>query len=217
MDLLIAGNVQTILSGHVSPESLCPISVEKMPYALGGAEIPDSNLSLGETIIYEGVGHIFTLKKTWEEKQTLQAAFLMGIPKKPKTLLQIRHKQEIQALYQDLIKNYPTGFAIVGTATFSKLSVAYLKLSPIYQENINAHQDKYWNQENFNDRKANLFGVVLSKPDPRAFYDNPNEKNPDVLLSHTHVLSHLARHLLTHSEVSSGTFWIEAIDHIRSY
>lgn len=218
MDLLVAGDVQTIIQGHVTPKTMHSISVKAMPYALGGAAIPSGEeLKIGETVIYEGVGHIFTVQKPWIGTQTLKAAFLMGIERKPKEIFKTSKPQSINALYEDLIKQYPQGFAIVGDAHFSKLSVAYLQLPPIYGENINVLHDKYWHSESLKDQEAKLFGVVLKNLDPRVFYHNPNEKENSSLPSHTHVLTPLARHLLTDSEITSGTFWIEGIDTVKSF
>lgn len=218
MDLLIVGNVQTVIQGRVTQEGLHSVSMTKMPYALGGAAIPNrSKLSLGETIVYEGVGHIFTLDESYEDKKTLQAAFLMGIEKKPKEPFRVTEKQSIDALYRSLIKEYSSGFAIVGTALFSTLSVAYLNLSPIYGENINELHDKYWTKEELSNCEARLFGVVMAKGDPLAFYNNPNEKQKQMLASHTHVLTSVARHLLTDSELISGTFWIEEINRCKHF
>src|SRR5689334_11611176 len=144
MDLLIVGNVQTILQGRVTPKVLHSVSVKDLTFALGGSALPHSEtLEIGETIIYEGIGHIFTVKESWVETKMLRAAFLMGIEKKPKELLKITKRQTISALYEDLIARYPKGFAIVGEGHFSQLSVAYLKLSPIYEEDVNALHDKY--------------------------------------------------------------------------
>lgn len=218
MDLLVAGDVQTILQGRVNDISLHSVSVKAMPYALGGATLPHPGpLELGETIIYEGTGHIFTVQEPWTETKTLKAPFLMGIARKPKESFELTKQCSINAFYEQLIESYPNGFAIVGKGYFSKLSVAYLKLSPIYEENINVLHDKYWHSESLNDREAELFGVVLKKPDPRAFYKNPNEKENPSLPSHTHVLVPLTRHLLTDSVLTSGTFWIEGIDAVKSF
>lgn len=213
MDLIIVGDVQTVLTGHVTEKSLHPVSLNEMPYALGGAAIPGDALSLGETLVYEGTGHVFTPDKSLVETKTLEAAFLMGIDRKPKDSVQVKNKS-ISSFYQDLLKNYPNGFAITGTALFSKLFTAYLRLSPIYGENVNTLHDKYWSQEELINCGAHLFGVILSKMDERAFYKNPNEKKSSPLLSHTHVLCPDARHLLTHSEIFSGSFWVEDIDSI---
>lgn len=216
MDLHVVGDVQTILQGKVTPKTLQEVSVKAMPFALGGTALPDTQtLEIGETIIYEGIGHIFTVKESWAEKNLLQAAFLMGIERKPKNVFKISKSQSIESLYESLIHEYSIGFAIVGKVHFSKLSVAYLKLSPIYDENINILRSKYWNSESLENVEADLFGVVLRKPNPKAFYQNPNEPVSSSLASHTHVLAPLARHLLTDSELSHGTFWIEAIDLIH--
>ena len=106
---------------------------------------------------------------------------------------------------------------ITGRGHFSNLSVAYLQLSPIYGENIIEFPEKYWHSESLKDQEANLFGVVLKKPDPRAFYNNPKEKGLSKIHSHTHALAPFARHLLTDSELTSGTFWIESIDAVKSF
>ncbi|MBP9842179.1 MAG: hypothetical protein KBC64_07135 [Simkaniaceae bacterium] len=267
MKLIIVGNVQTVLMGNVTEETLYPFSVEKIPYALGGAVIPNrSPLSLGETLVYEGTGHIFTVEESWEERKQFKTPFLMGIERQPKNRIEvypnklksgyfgcakapgigdrkfpnirnmgkltiadprelshgpnanssaclgITEKQSLNSLYLRLIKDYQTGFAITGTASFSHLSVAYLKRSPIYGENINTHHGKYWEQENLTDCTVQLFGVVLTEPNPQAFYINPNEKEKSPVISHTHVLIPEARHLLTTSILTSASFWIEEID-----
>lgn len=217
MDLFVAGNVETILQGHVTSEILQAIPVKTMPYALGGAALPHPGpLEIGETVVYDGIGHIFTTKESWIETKTLQSAFLMGIERRPKEFFKTSKRQSIADFYEELMKNYPIGFAIVGKCHFSKLSVAYLQLSPIYEENINLLHDKYWQKESLANQEAELFGVVLQKPDPRAFYTNPNEESSSRLSSHTHVLAPFARHLLTDSELTSGIFWIEAIENINS-
>ena len=52
MDLLVAGNVQTIIQGHVTPQTMHLISVKAMPYALGGAAIPPGEeLKIDETVM----------------------------------------------------------------------------------------------------------------------------------------------------------------------
>lgn len=219
MELLIAGNVQTILNGKVTKEALWPITLTKMPYALGGAAISKDAepLSIGETVIFAGSGHIFVPQSPVEEQKTLNAAFMMGIRQKPRQYISVSSSQTIEHLYQGLVKAFPKGFAIVGKARFSLLAAAYLKISPIFGENINALHGKYWEAEEFHDREAQLFGVVLPKPDPRAFYDNPNESGNSALPSHTHVLAPLARHLLTHSELLSAELWIEEISEIATF
>lgn len=217
MDLLISGNVQTILQGHVTKKTLRCVFTDQMPYALGGAALPDHDpLSIGETIIYEGVGHIFTVEGSYENNNTLQAAFLMGIGRRPQNTYHLSQSQTINSLYEELIKSYPEGFAIAGTALFSKLFVAYLKRSPIYGENVNTLHDKYWHNDELGACEAKLFGVVLRKPDPRAFYNNPNEEEAPTLPSHTHVLMPEARHLLTHSLLEAGLFSVEAITDIKT-
>lgn len=216
MDLLIVGDIQTVLEGRVAESALCPVLLDKMPYALGGGAIRQKDqLALGETIVYEGVGYIFINNESWRQERVLNAAFLMGIERKPSEPLKIEKKQTIHTLYQELLKNYQTGFVIVGTARFSKLLAAYLKVSPIYGENVNQMREKYWNHEEFTDQEVKLFGVVLHKPDPRAFYHNPNEKATSPFPSHTHILAPSTRHLLTDSEIDSATLWIEQIDTIR--
>lgn len=216
MDLCIIGDVQIILKGEVTSQSLHSVSVKELPYALGGAAIPGSNpISIGETIIFDGMGHIFTVEKPWTETNNLHAAFLMGIERKPKEFYQTTKKQTIQALYEDLGKNTSTGFVITGHVHFSKLLTAYLQLSPIYGENINVLHDKYWHTETTEENDVQLFGVVLKQPNPKAFYHNPNEKENSSLPSHSHVLIPLARHLLTNSELTSGSFWIEEIENVK--
>lgn len=218
MDLFVAGNVQTILQGHVTEQTLYTVPLKAMPYALGGAALPDMQpLEVGETMVYEGVGHIFTVKKPWKEQTALHTAFLMGIRQRPSIALKVIGLKSINDLYTELLKQYPNGFAITGKAHFANLSIAYMQLSPIYNENINVLHDKYWHVEALQNIGAKLFGVVLKKADPRAFYQNPNEKEAAPLISHTHVLMPDARHLLTDSMLSSGEFWIEEIKAVHSF
>lgn len=219
MELFIAGNVQTILNGKVTQNSLYPVSVTRLPYALGGAAISKTKkpLSIGEAIIYEAVGHIYVPSSSFEETTKFDVAFLMGIKRKPKDLITVKTPQSIARLYQDLVKIYTKGFAIIGNAFFSSLAGAYLKLSPIYNENINTHISKYWETEEIKNQATQLFGVVLPQPDERAFYTNPNEKVKDVLPSHTHVLTPNTRHLRTQSEITSAQLWVEGITQVITY
>ena len=64
MDLLVVGDVQTVLQGYVTSETLHSVSLKDIPYALGGAALPHPGpLEIGETMIYEETGHIFTVKE----------------------------------------------------------------------------------------------------------------------------------------------------------
>ena len=218
MDLLIAGDIRTILEGRVTKEVLKHVSMENVAYALGGGQLPQvPSIDIGETIIMQGKGHIFTSKGAWEGSDGVNVAFLMGIEKKPKERVQIDKPMTVRALYEELAKKYKKGFVIVGNVHFSKLSQTNLQLAPIYHENVIGElHDKYWHNELYQNKEAQLFGVVLKEEEPRAFYHNPNEKGNEAVPSHTHVLSPLARHLLTDSELISGTFWVEAIDSVKT-
>ncbi len=213
LELIIHGDVHTVLEGKIAKDNLVSISLEGIAYALGaGAFWHHDILRVGEAIVIEGKASIFVPQHDWSSENAILSPFLMGIERKPREQCPVRPQEKLNALYARLLKKYPAGFAIVGDVIFSQLETAFVKVSPIYGENINELSSKYWQQEQSANTQGIFFGVVLSHLENRAFYQNPNEPEQDPFFSHSHTLIHSSpRHLLTSSVLVEGRLWVEGL------
>lgn len=217
IELKIVGDINTVLSGTVTKSVLYHINLEQFSYALGAGSFENSEgLNIGEAIIYENKAYVYVPNQSVILDTTFKSPFLMGISRLPHQNLILNSKLTLMDLYDDLLKRYPKGFVVVGKIHCQQLDVAYLKIAPIFHENINEHASKYWQHEIYNEVAVNIFGVVLSDLNARAFYQNPNERfQLQKHYSHTHALiNNQARHLLTQSLIASADLWIGEIDAI---
>lgn len=213
LELKIIGNVHTVLEGEVTKKNLFNVNLQDFAFALGSGVFTEKHeLLVGEAIVYENEAFVYTPDEQLRTRAHLATAFLMGVERAPVEQLIVDKETTFAKLYEELLHLYPQGYCITGNVRCSRLEVAYLKLSSIYHENINAHKDKYWEQQQFHESTLSIFGVVLPSAIERAFYLNPNEKGASKIFSHTHALFEMqARHLLTQSEIIYGEFLVEEI------
>lgn len=213
MRLFVLGNLDAVIAGNVCEQMLECANMSSYAYALGGgAKVVGGDVRVGEMLVFDHKGYIYTPEEAWNEQEQLATPFLMGIDAKPKTSIEVGEYASLDQLYQTLLKRWKSGFAIVGECHFKMLATTYLKCSPIYHEDVLENQAKYWGREEYANCFAHLFAVALPHLDKHIFYDNPNEKSKRVCHSHTHVLiNNQVRHLLTHSSIKRAKLWIESV------
>jgi|GEM_PF-2920758 len=211
MELIIFGNVQTVLDG-ISDKKTKEIDLSTIPFALGAGLYADKDF--GETIVVNGIAHVHTVDGVRSYDKTLDTPFLMGFSQKPSERVELQNEKTIDQFYTDLLAKHPEGVVLYAEVTFSKLEAAFLKKSPVYEENCNLKKEEYWQEYSAQNVQGTLVGIIAKKAYKEGFYVNPNDKG--TLLSHTHVLcENKAYHLLTQSVLSEGKFSIAPIEDVR--
>ena len=202
--LKILGNVLDVIKGIVTDGSLSTIDTSQIDFGLGAGSFSTKE-HIGETVVFSGLPYV-----SWEDKNQIHtqsqlscfSPFLMGIDTKSSggVLLELSSKTptSLQSLFETFALNYPEGFAMIMYAKCFRLESAYVRLPPIYSENINEHHEKYWSgKKQDRQQPACFFGVVMpheaqakfaTKELDHAFYNNPMEQQTSSLLSHTHAL-----------------------------
>ncbi len=223
--LTVIGDVRTVLEGRVTEKELLSVTPDQFRFALGAGTFSGPE-GIGEAIIIESKPFV-----SWVENQelktssgdTLRTPFLVGITHEAKGERQERGfftLTSLNNLYEELSKEFPSGFVFAGRALLSELHGIYLKKPPIYNENINEHQDTYWSKRSIDkNRQVFLFGIIIPKTGEsaiptnllnRIFYQNPQERAA-AFKSHTHtavVQPPGVRHLLTTSLMDEGVFTV---------
>lgn len=201
--LRIEGDVLTVLEGKVSDKILRDIPQNEFLFGLGSGTFSEA-VHLGETIVIGGCPYISWVangKVCTESQPTVKSSFLMGIPAIEEEGLLERLSPHspipLQALYEEKSHIYPDGFIIIAKALFSELHSTYLKLAPVYGENINVHHSKYWAETPMAQMQtAFFFGVVIPwqgmKKFPenilkKAFYQNPADAGHNNFMNHSHA------------------------------
>jgi hypothetical protein len=171
-------------------------------FALGAGTFSEEE-NLGEALVIEGRPHASWLRRKTlhtEGHADIRTPFLMGLDWRAEGGILLHYKPSpfpaLQLFYHDLMLEYPKGVAIAGYVIFDELQSTYLVKPPIYDENVNEHADRYWAKTHIDKQQhACVFGVAISeeaskkypkKVLERAFYHNPHEATPSVMLSHTH-------------------------------
>lgn len=202
--LKIIGDVKTVLNGNVDENNLQEKVLEHLKFALGAGSFSDCTC-VGESIIFNQKGYTCYVDnhgniKTEKDEQGLKSPFLMGleINTQPNISLNIDYPNGIalNELFDNIGQDF-YAYAYVGCLLFENLACSYIKVPPIYKENINENSEKYWAKtENHPNCYTYLFGVVIREagihklpPEllQQAFYVNPLEKNKSATLSHTHA------------------------------
>lgn len=202
--LKIIGDVNHVLEGKVAPHVLYPVNSSQIAFGLGGATF-QTEKQVGDAMNVCGKSYVEACHGSLQREQipsTFKTAFFMCLEKnaEPDALFhaQFAKGKTLDSLYEDIIKNYPDGFAFAGQMKFSAANGTYLKKPPIFGENITgAKEDEYWAPlEHLQDQEAILFGVVITSKGEKSFgkekvakgfYQNPKEAKKAPFLSHTHA------------------------------
>lgn len=233
--LLIYGDVRNVLEGRITSSNTKSINVENIGYGLGAGNCLAPNL-FGETLVWDQIAWVTIvdddLPKTRGVEQILFSPFLLAVSKKTAYFpYLVTRSQSLNDFYNEISDQFENGAAIAGKGLFDSFDGAYLKKSPIYSENINDNPTIYWEHPPpLASLKANFFGVFITEKGQKtfsqetlklAFYQNPNEKNVQRLLTHTHaalldeknqILG--VRHLLTSSTLKEADLKIFPIDQL---
>lgn len=226
-ELHVAGNVQTVLNGHVDNTNMQDDILNQFKYGLGAGSFSDCTC-LGEAIVLNQIGYNCYLNHenkiiTNKKLLGLKSPFFMGLQldSHPTNLLEINYQDGIalNGLFEQLGKELHA-YAFVGSFLFKNLACSYLKKAPIFKENINENSDKYWaTTEEHPETYAHLFGVVIRESAKqnfstetlnKAFYINPLEKNRNSTLSHTHAV--LVKNAVNFSELKKDDHFYEKLE-----
>jgi hypothetical protein len=191
------------LEGEVDPAHLIKIDPSRFRFALGAGTFSDPS-KVGETFIIDGKPYVCWADKgglKTESHPTFHSPFLIGLdPSQPEG--KIDHWRSpspvsLQAFYENLLKEYPFGFAILGYCHLEEAQVTYLKKPPISHENINENASLYWaSLPKEKQLPICFFGVVIPQTAKtrfssavleKAFYNNPREAQTAPFNSHTHA------------------------------
>lgn len=198
--LKIHGDITNILNGVVTKDLMLEVPTNAFRYALGGASFTGTE-RFGETILIEGVPHIF-----WNENGTLKneshpkmySPFLIGIQDVDSKAIteKVSSKTVIKDLYAKWAGKYSTGCAIIGCAHFPSANMVYIKKAPIHNEKINDHKEDYWSHPDSSENGNGFcFGILIpsearakftEKFISRAFYHHPEDLDTRYD-SHTHA------------------------------
>lgn len=219
--LKIVGDIGTVLNGKIDNAHLHSHVLNQLKFALGAAT-PSDCLSVGEGLILNQKGYTCYVDKNQElitkkSVSDFSSPFLMGVglESKPSDLFQIDYPQGISLneLFKELYQ-YPV-LAYLGALFFDHLSCSYLKIPPIYKENIVDNYDKYWAKpEDIQNCSAYVFGVIIQEEGQKnipveklnhAFYINPGEKNKENFLSHSHAV--LLKNSFEFSKLKNENFY----------
>ncbi len=199
--LKIFGDLLVIAEGKLNKEKLTPIDQTQFRFALGGGSFSNEK-KYGEALILEEKPYV-----SWFEEGKMSTAtqagfsspFLMGVEKTQELDALFHYQAEVpislEAIYEELAKQYPLGFAIVGYAIGAEFQGRYMKKPPIYHENMGQNLSSYLTEPSLETQKPFcFFGVVIpphtSFPEKqlrKAFYQDPQQPRPSILQSHTHA------------------------------
>ncbi len=216
MDLLVAGSLEDILHGTVSYKTLFEIHPDQWVSGLGA----DMRMIEGQSVVAESVlidhqVHSFCPQASWQESKVIKTPFYFGITERLKNKLSIHSPILLEEFFDDQIQEYPDGFILRGEVYFSALEAIYLKKPTIYGERLVDYSQKYVCKKDFKNCVSSIFGVVSSDYDERIFYEHPFEKKRSLLFTHVHAkIEEKVVHVLMHSELAKGEFWVEPLDEI---
>ena len=198
--LKVIGSMRYVIEGRVTAQVLQSIHQE-FRFALGAGTFSDI-YNLGEALVFGSKGHISwvhdgqLLTKT---SSTLSSPFLVGIDSKQPmgAYAVISSPLSVQALYEMVLSQYTSGFAIVGYGVSSDLHTTYMKKSTIYGESFLAKNAEYTAAKTMTEKQGLCFFGIAMPPDAikkmppeqveRVFYINPQERVAPLFQSHTHM------------------------------
>ena len=210
----VLGDVQQILNGTVTRESLVRVRLSDIALSLGAGSFSDER-EVGDMMVVGGKAYVkstnpFRSFKTESQSYLLFSPFSIGLTRGqfPDAIYHVKcigtsisgeSPCSISTLYEELNAAYPKGFAVLGLGGFSYLKGSALKAAPIQGEKITAaNAGKYMHPSDvLRDKKAVFFGIVTgAKDDPgfsvellnKAFYQNPGDTGDSTLKSHSHFV-----------------------------
>ncbi len=199
--LKIFGDLDTIAEGKLNAERMTLIDSKQFRFALGGGSFSNEK-RYGEAIVLSGkpcVSWFEAGKLHTTAKGHFYSPFLMGVEESQQfgALLHCKPPAPLplEGIYEELAKQYPQGFALVGYAMAAEFQGRYIKKPPIYQENMGQHLSSYLTDPCLEKQKAFcFFGVVIPPQSTfadhllrKAFYRDPQQPRSSILQSHTHA------------------------------
>lgn len=204
------GSVENVISGMVPPElKNRRFLASKVLY---GFELgsPQGIYNLGEAILFNDLLYSSRTDATrsqrdplmWGPEFVTSGIFLVPRTCEPNLIASYCTLDEpltLREIYRQIYAETQAPFALAGCAELEVLHSRSITYSPIEQENIFQHEDKYYTEEAHQDPDRNiaLVGVVSDFSQAReqaindhlrkVLYYNPFNKQSGTLISHTHA------------------------------